>query len=98
MVSQPVNLCGLCGAKTLIRRGFAATREFSTAMQRAEAFCLTIQRNEMGLLLRDNHLGSALHRKTRGQKRKQKWEQILHLDLDDAAGRVGLARANPPVL
>src|ERR1700733_7097275 len=57
-----------------------------------------MQRNEMISLLRDDHLRSALHRETRGQKRKQKLERVLHLNLDHAAGTVGLARANRQVI
>jgi hypothetical protein len=49
-------------------------------------------------LLRDDHLGSALHCEARGQKRKQKLERVLHLDLDHAARTLGLARANRQVI
>src|SRR5580658_1932776 len=64
----------------------AVVADFPTVSLKAEA------------LLRDDHLGSALHCKTRGQEREQKLERVLHLNLDHAARTVGLARANLQVV
>jgi hypothetical protein len=57
-----------------MRRGFVAIGALAAAMEWGRPFCFTMQRKEMRSLLRDDHLGSALHCKTRGQKREQKLE------------------------